>query len=367
VQRLSEWIERVDPAFPRNGVNFEYYQVSLVQLPNFDQLTPILTGTTPTFDISYGIGRNDFAFRFRGFIQIDTAGTYTFYTTSDDGSRLYIDGNLVVDNDGLHSAVEASGTRTLSAGFHAIEVGFFELGGLESLAVNYEGPGLSKRPIPSLRLFPTIPTPLQNEPPTIASPGMRRVGQNQPLTVALQASDPDGDDLWFEASGLPAGFSLDHETGVISGSTSAVGNYFVSVGVSDGPAAASAAFLIAVSAQPCDDGVDNDGDGFTDHPNDPGCANAASRTESPQCQDGIDNDLQPGIDFDGGQSIHGVCSNGVCPPGVSDPDHNGVANPDPQCTTPSRNGETGSTGCGLGFELAFVLPLLSLLVRRRAR
>jgi hypothetical protein len=120
-----------------------------------------------------------------------------------------------------------------------------------------------------------------------------------------------------------------------------------------------------VGPRPCNDGIDNDGDGFVDDPDDPGCATRSSMTESPQCQDGVDNDGLPGIDFDGGQSIHGACSNGVCPPGVSDPDGNGVANPDPECTAPSQKSEVLTTACGLGFEVAFVLPLLARLARRR--
>ncbi len=106
----------------------------------------------------------------------------------------------------------------------------------------------------------------------------------------------------------------------------------------------------------CADGVDNDGDGSTDFPSDPGCASAAGILEDPQCQDGIDNDGQVGTDFDGGESIHGV--------GNGDP--NGA---DPQCTTATRNKEAANTGggCGLGPELGLLLPLLGALRQRRAR
>ena len=368
VERLSAWISRVDPNFQRTGVGFEYYQVAnLTALPDFDTLTPQLTGTAATFDISYGQGQDDFAFRFRGVVQIIDAGSYTFYTTSDDGSRLWIDGSLVVDNDGLHSAVEASGTVSLAAGFHDIEVGFFERGGQESLSVSYAGPGIAKQQIPPGRLFPAVPVPVQNQPPTLENPGNRLAGELEPVSLQLVASDPDGNALWFEASGLPTGLALDRETGLISGEPTVPGTYDVTVGVSDGPAVASASFLWAVPARPCNDGRDNDGDGLVDYPNDPGCANTASVTESPQCQDGIDNDGQPGIDFDGGQSIYGACSGGTCPPGVSDPDQNGVANPDPQCTASWRKSEAKTSACGLGFELAFALPLLARLARLRRR
>jgi hypothetical protein len=50
---------------------------------------------------------------------------------------------------------------------------------------------------------------------------------------------------------------------------------------------------------PCDDGIDNDGDGLRDYPADPGCASPSAATESPECDDGIDNDGDGGIDTDG--------------------------------------------------------------------
>jgi spore coat protein A len=83
------------------------------------------------------------------------------------------------------------------------------------------------------------------------------------------------------------------------------------------PGCASAAdFLETSPSLPCDDGADGDGDGFTDHPDDPGCRDPSWREEDPECQDGLDNDGRTGIDFDGGASLNG---------GVP------LAAPDPQC------------------------------------
>jgi hypothetical protein len=83
------------------------------------------------------------------------------------------------------------------------------------------------------------------------------------------------------------------------------------------------------------------------------------------CGDGVDNDGDGLADFDGGQSIHGACLAGTCPAGVSDPNGDGVADPDPQCVgRPWRDSERRS-GCGLGFEL--VPCLAPLLARRRRR
>ena len=66
--------------------------------------------------------------RWRGSIGLEVPGEYTFQTRSDDGSRLYIDRQLVVDNDGDHSAASVAGQVVLSAGKHEITIIFYERG-----------------------------------------------------------------------------------------------------------------------------------------------------------------------------------------------------------------------------------------------
>ncbi len=81
-----------------------------------------------------------FGIRYTGSIHVATGGSYTFYTISDDGSALYIDGVLVVNNDFSQGATERSGAVTLTAGMHAIEIRYFEGGGGEELQVHVSGP-----------------------------------------------------------------------------------------------------------------------------------------------------------------------------------------------------------------------------------
>ncbi|MTI38373.1 fibronectin type III domain-containing protein, partial [Fulvivirga lutimaris] len=136
-----------------SGVNYEYYEIDgLSLLPDFSAHAPLKQGTSNNFDISTREVNDNFAYKFSGFIQIPTDGRYTFYTSSDDGSKLYIGGfnesNLIVNNDGLHGSRERSGTINLTEGTHPIFVTFFERGGGERLEVRWSGPGVSKGFIP---------------------------------------------------------------------------------------------------------------------------------------------------------------------------------------------------------------------------
>jgi hypothetical protein len=138
------------------GLRYEYFEASgLSQLPDFDLLTAVATGVVAGADLSQRTpGVNDnFAFRFSGEIQIDTAGTYDFFTRSDDGSQLFIDGQLVVDNNGLHGMRERSGEIDLTSGRHEIVITYFERTGAENLLVSYEGPGIGKQAIPESLFF----------------------------------------------------------------------------------------------------------------------------------------------------------------------------------------------------------------------
>jgi hypothetical protein len=82
-----------------------------------------------------------FNFEFEGYLYISQGGTYQFQTTSDDGSRVAIDGVITVDNDGQHGTRTITGqTLTLSGGAHLINVKYFEYNGGQNLAVRYKGP-----------------------------------------------------------------------------------------------------------------------------------------------------------------------------------------------------------------------------------
>ena len=84
---------------------------------------------------------------------------YTFFTESDDGSRLYIGDEMIVDNDGLHAMQERSGEIALGAGKHSIRVEFFERGGGAGIIVRFQGPNISKRVIEQSRWSQAVDCP----------------------------------------------------------------------------------------------------------------------------------------------------------------------------------------------------------------
>jgi len=75
-----------------------------------------------------------------GMLEIFLPGTYVFTTKSDDGSHLYVDGTIVVDNGGLHGARLRDGDVKLVTGYHMIKADWFENGGDASMVARYKGP-----------------------------------------------------------------------------------------------------------------------------------------------------------------------------------------------------------------------------------
>ena len=78
------------------------------------------------FSILNAPGKDHFGYEFKTYIQIPKTGVYNFYLYSDDGSLLYIDGKVVIDNNGSHSAARKGGKIALEEGFHELHLLYFE-------------------------------------------------------------------------------------------------------------------------------------------------------------------------------------------------------------------------------------------------
>jgi hypothetical protein len=129
--------------------------------PELKDKKPAKKLVVKTIDVDAGDGEwpdsgglsDQFAVRWTGVLKVEKDGKYKFYTESDDGSRLFVDGKQVVDNGGLHAAEEKDGEVELKAGDHEIKVEFFENGGQASCKMSWEPAGGAKEIVPAKVLF----------------------------------------------------------------------------------------------------------------------------------------------------------------------------------------------------------------------
>jgi hypothetical protein len=120
------------------GLRGLVYHISAntLRLPNFRKLKPVgriyvssLNVPPQNFKKGFpGVTKRYewFAIDYTGRLWIDKPGVYNFVLTSDDGARLYIDDQLVLDDDGLHPPTEVSGDVDLSPGIHNLRVPYFQ-------------------------------------------------------------------------------------------------------------------------------------------------------------------------------------------------------------------------------------------------
>ncbi|NRA39789.1 MAG: hypothetical protein HRU15_16730, partial [Planctomycetes bacterium] len=229
-----------NPAGTVNGLDYNYYESAgqWSVLPDFTALSAVANGTTADFDLSLRLRDDDIGFVFSGYIDVPADGTYTFYTTSDDGSKLFIGSTEVVDNDGLHGMVEQSGSIGLQAGKHAISVEFFERGYDEGLIVSWESPALTKATVPVSALHRLGSAPANQNP--IAAAGVDQThtdaNDNGSESVTLNASGSSDSDgtivsyVWTENGSQIA-------TGVSPTINAAVGVHTIILTVTDDDAA----------------------------------------------------------------------------------------------------------------------------------
>jgi len=90
---------------------------------------------------------------YEGFIKIPADGMYIFYLSSDDGSKLLIDKETVINNDGLHGDDEAAGKIALKKGYHSIKLLYFNATGGAGLQLLYGLEGSEKKKIPSALFY----------------------------------------------------------------------------------------------------------------------------------------------------------------------------------------------------------------------
>jgi len=133
--------------FKPGGFMYSYYEGQFDKLPDFKKLKPVQTGVTDkNFDIDKFPRKDNFALLIEGELEIKQDGYYIFGLDSDDGSKLFLNNQLLINYDGLHGAGNVQSYMVpLAKGFYPIRLEYFQKDGGRNLQLIYVLPG-SKQP-----------------------------------------------------------------------------------------------------------------------------------------------------------------------------------------------------------------------------
>lgn len=141
------------PANLQAGLRYQYFEADEMDMGALASAPVKSSGVTATPSITIKQRKDKFGFVFEGWIKVEKTSGYEFFTSSDDGSLLFIDGKEVVNNDGNHGAEEKSGRCILEKGYHSFRLQYFDSGGGNELKVSYQPFGENKRLIDAAVLF----------------------------------------------------------------------------------------------------------------------------------------------------------------------------------------------------------------------
>jgi glucose/arabinose dehydrogenase len=189
------------------GLTGSYYD-------NIDFTGASVTRTDPQVNFNWGsgspapaIGPDTFSARWTGQVQPLYSESYTFTTISDDGVRLWVNGQLVIDSWINQAATSHSGTITLAAGTkYDLRMEYYENGGLASAQLYWSSVSQANQIIPTSQLYPAAATPPPTTPPPGTGTGLTGTYyDNVDFTgVSITRTDPQVSFNWGSGSPDPA-------------------------------------------------------------------------------------------------------------------------------------------------------------------
>jgi hexosaminidase len=131
------------------GLGYAYFEGAFRSADDIRQGEPVQIDTVPDVGLRGDERSEHYGVRLSGLLRVPRDALYTFHLSSDDGAKLRIGGEVVADNDGQHGESERPGQVALRAGFHPIEVVFFQAVGGAALRLEVSTPGEPRRPVPT--------------------------------------------------------------------------------------------------------------------------------------------------------------------------------------------------------------------------
>ncbi|MDB5331402.1 MAG: hypothetical protein JWP03_2553, partial [Phycisphaerales bacterium] len=169
------------------------------------QGTPVLTrvdhqidsNTWPNYTPDPSVGNTNFSVKWSGRVQPQYTETYTFFTLSDDGVMLYVNGQQLLTDWNDHGTTTDSGTISLVGGqLYNIEMDYYQGSGPDFAQLQWSSPSTPQQLIPQSQLYSGL---------TTAAPS---------ALVATAASGTQVNLTWHDNSNNESGFDLERKTGV---------------------------------------------------------------------------------------------------------------------------------------------------------
>jgi hypothetical protein len=162
--RHLEYKKYGDDALRLENIRYEVFFGDWDQLPDFDDLEVAETGEADFIDVGVAGQADKYALKFYGDLTVPADGDYFIQSTIDDGGDIFVDGNLVLHNDGEPNIGTEQTITPLKAGTHDFEMTYFQDHWGAVALIMYEGPEIAMQP---LAADPRAAQWLEREPPTL--------------------------------------------------------------------------------------------------------------------------------------------------------------------------------------------------------
>jgi predicted alpha/beta superfamily hydrolase len=155
VFRKGEFMDGITSADSLNpGLKYTYYEGVWDSLPDFSKLVPKKSGIAEATDFSFAMRKDSFAVQFEGYLHITKKALYNIWITSDDGAKLWLNNELILSNDGLHSAdLPVVTALPLNPGFYPVLIRYFEKNGGEAFTLGTLLNDENAKPVPREMFF----------------------------------------------------------------------------------------------------------------------------------------------------------------------------------------------------------------------
>ncbi len=138
---------------PTPGLHYKFYNGAFDNAKAIEKKRESTSGIIPQFSIENSKQTENFGYIFNGYINVPKDGLYTLFLESNDGSVLFLNDYILIDNDGAHGNYEKKASISMKAGMHKISLNYFQQGGGSTLTLSWQSDDFEKVEIPANVLF----------------------------------------------------------------------------------------------------------------------------------------------------------------------------------------------------------------------